>query len=164
MKGGIALFNIHIPRYERIWLAVGTITLVIFLALFGFLAVSTGLNPPGHMKTIDPNAVFSTAPFQHPGVQQIGPNEYNVTLISSVFMFQPDTINIPAGAKIHFQVTSPDVVHGILIPRTNVNMMVLPGHITEYTYTFKEPGAYLLLCNEYCGTGHHYMMGILNVQ
>jgi cytochrome c oxidase subunit 2 len=158
------MFNIHIPRYERIWLSIGGITLVIFLVLFGIMAFSMSLNPPGHMKIIDPQSVDQTPPFDIPGVRAVGENEYRIVMVASLFMFQPSPINIPAGAKVHFLVTSRDVVHGLEIPGTNVNMMVIPGHVTEYTYTFKQPGQYLILCNEYCGTGHQIMMGQINIE
>jgi len=36
-------------------------------------------------------------------------------------------------------------------------MMVVPGHINCIEYTFKEAGEYLVVCNEYCGSGHHMM-------
>jgi len=158
------MFNIHVPRYERIWLMIGIVTLAVFLVLFGVMAVSMGLNPPGHHQTIDPNAVSATAPFDNPGIQEIGLGEYNVSIVARLFMFQPDTIQVPAGSKVHFQVTSPDVVHGLLIAGTNVNMMIVPGHITQFTYTFKKPGDYLIVCNEYCGAGHQFMMGRIRVQ
>lgn len=42
-------------------------------------------------------------------------------------------------------------------------MMVTPGHVNSMTYTFNEKGSYLILCNEYCGTGHHFMSTNLEV-
>ena len=160
------MFHIHIPRYERIWLIAGISTIAVFLILFAVMAVGMGLNPPGHMTmdAIDPQAVPSTPPFDQPGILQVGPNEYNVSMIARVFAFQPGEINVPAGATVHFQVTSPDVVHGLIIPGTNVNMMVIPGQVTEFSYTFRKSGEYLIVCHEYCGVGHHLMAGRVNVQ
>lgn len=158
------MFNIHIPRYERIWLAVGIVTLAIFLVLFGVMGVSLGLNPPGHTHTIDPKAVMDTPPFNHPGIKETAPGEYDISIVSQLFAFQPGTMVVPQGAKVRFQVTSSDVVHGLLIPGTNVNMMVVPGHVTEYTYTFDKPGDYLIVCSEYCGSGHQLMMGQIIVE
>lgn len=155
---------LNIPRYERIWLTLGGSSIVVFLLLTGFMAVSMNLNPPNHLETIDPQAVSTTAPFDVPGLREIGPNEYEIVMVARLFSFQPEDITIPVGAKVRFKVTSPDVVHGLQIPHTNVNMMVVPGHITEYTYTFKNPGDYLILCNEYCGTGHHLMLSRIVVQ
>ncbi|MBN2982264.1 cytochrome c oxidase subunit II [Cohnella algarum] len=154
----------HFPRYERIWLIAGISTLFLFLLLFGIMAVGMGLNPPNHTETIDPKAVAATPPFDNPGLKQIGNNEYELTMTAQIFMFSPSEITVPAGSKVHFQVTTPDVVHGMQIAGTNVNIMAIPGHITRYTHTFHDPGDYLIVCNEYCGTGHHYMIGRFVVQ
>lgn len=154
----------HLPRYERLWLLIGTGSIFVFLIILGVLGVSLGLNPPGHMHTIDAEKVKSTVPFDKPALMQTGPNEYRATMVAEVFAFTPGEIVIPKGAKVHFEITSPDVVHGLLIPNTNVNIMVVPGHITEFDYTFKNSGDYAMLCHEYCGIGHHMMMGKLVVQ
>jgi len=47
---------------------------------------------------------------------------------------------------------------------TNVNLMVAPGYVSEGTTTFTEPGEYLVVCNEYCGLGHHNMYSRLVVE
>jgi cytochrome c oxidase subunit 2 len=155
--------NIHLPRYERIWLTIGLVSLIVFLIVLGTLAVGLGLQPPGHMGTIAPDAVRTSAPFNKPGLEKIGPNEYRLTMIAQTFAYAPNQLSVPAGSTVHFKVTSPDVVHGLYIPHTNVNIMVIPGHISEFTYTFKHAGDYLMLCHEYCGGGHHIMMGKLSV-
>ncbi|MCR2804069.1 cytochrome c oxidase subunit II [Paenibacillus soyae] len=154
----------HLPRYERIWLLLGIGSIIVFLVVLGTLGIFVGLNPPGHMRTIAPEEVAATAPFDEPGVTQLGPNEFRVTMVARLFAFDPGEITIPRGSTVHFEVTSPDVVHGLFIPNTNVNIMVVPGHISEYTYTFEDEGNYAMLCHEYCGVGHHVMMGKLVVQ
>ncbi|HBI05296.1 MAG TPA: cytochrome C oxidase subunit II [Paenibacillaceae bacterium] len=156
--------NIDIPRLEKIWLWIGGAMIVVFLAIIGFMGLSMGLHPPGQMRTLAPELVDTTAPFNTPGLVPIGTNEYRATVVSRIWTFQPNNMTIPVGSTVHFEVTSPDVVHGLYIPGTNVNIMAVPGHITEYTYTFKKPGEYLVLCHEYCGTGHQNMMGKVTVQ
>jgi cytochrome c oxidase subunit 2 len=44
-----------------------------------------------------------------------------------------------------------------LIPGTRVNMMLIPGQVSQYEYRFDKPGEYLLICHEYCGRLHHTM-------
>jgi cytochrome c oxidase subunit 2 len=155
--------DIHLPRYERIWLTIGIGSLFVFLFILGALSIGMGLNPPGQMKTIPPEQVKTSTAFYKPAVTKIGPNEYRATMVAQMFSFAPAQLKVPAGSTVHFEITSPDVVHGLYIPNTNVNIMVLPGHITEFTYTFKNSGDYLMLCHEYCGSGHHLMMGKLTV-
>ncbi|WP_018131591.1 cytochrome c oxidase subunit II [Effusibacillus pohliae] len=149
----------HIHRYEKIWLLVGGVIVVSFIVALFVNAFAMGMHPPSHMQTIDPKQVDATPPFDKPGVHKVGDNEYEAVMTAFVFGFNPPQIEVPAGSKVTFISTSKDVVHGFEIPGTNVNMMVEPGHVNKVTQTFNKPGEYLILCNEYCGAGHHMMMG-----
>jgi cytochrome c oxidase subunit 2 len=80
------------------------------------------------------------------------------------FGFTPNNIEIPAGAKVTFVLTSKDVVHGFEVAGTNINAMVMPGHIQKITQKFDKPGNYLVLCNEYCGAGHQLMSTTITVK
>ncbi|MFU0791667.1 MAG: cytochrome c oxidase subunit I [Virgibacillus proomii] len=62
-----------------------------------------------------------------------------------------------------FQITTKDVIHGFNITGTNVNMMVEPGYISQMETVLKEPGEYTVVCNEYCGVGHHLMFATVEV-
>ncbi|GAA0355266.1 cytochrome c oxidase subunit II [Bacillus horti] len=147
----------HLYKYEKIWLIFGTGVLALFLLIVGIGAFAMGHEPPSDDETIDPQKVRETPPFDNPGLKQIGDQEYELVIVAQAFAFQPSDIEIPKGAKVHFIVTSPDVVHGLAVAQTNVNMMVTPGHINRITHTFKDAGEYLMVCNEYCGTGHQFM-------
>lgn len=156
---------LDMPKLEKIWLAIGIGSLFIFLLITGILAVSMGLNPPDGMEvTGEPELVDTVPPFNQTGVEKIGPNEYEVTMLSFMFGYDPSTISIPKGAKVHFKMTSKDVVHGLHIAGTPLNFMLVPGRITEYSYTFQKPGEYLFVCHEYCGIGHQVMYGKVIVE
>lgn len=156
----------HIHRLEKVWLIFGIGMLALFLIIVGFSAFARGMEPPTNHThgSIDPEKVDETPPFDQPGVRQVGENEYEAVIVGYAFGFEPATIEVPAGAKVHFVITSRDVVHGFQIPGTNVNMMLIPGEVNELTYTFDEPGEYLVVCNEYCGIGHEYMSTRLMVK
>ncbi|MBP0724161.1 cytochrome c oxidase subunit II [Bacillus sp. RG28] len=153
----------HMHKMEKIWLFIGIGTLILFLAIVGVNAFYMGNKPPSCIATINPDRVSSTPPFNHPGVKQIGKNHYQVTVVASAFSFDPGDIKIPLGAKVDFVAATKDVVHGFEIAKTDVNFMIEPGYISTYSTTFKKPGEYLLLCNEYCGTGHQLMATKLEV-
>ncbi|GAB6932435.1 cytochrome c oxidase subunit II [Calditerricola satsumensis] len=150
-------------RYEKLWLMIGVGTLVAFFLLLVYSQYAMGFMPADGHATIDSTKVDQTPPFNQPGVFKKSDKEYEVVLVALAFGFTPNVIEVPVGSTVHFKVTSKDVVHGFEIPMTRVNAMVLPGHVTETSYTFKKPGEYLILCNEYCGVGHHMMMGKLRV-
>ncbi|WNF36257.1 cytochrome c oxidase subunit II [Bacillaceae bacterium IKA-2] len=149
---------------EKIWLILSFGLIMGFMLITGYQTFVLGMGPPSHMETIDPQKVDETAPFDNPGITQIGENEYEVVMTLAVFSFNPSNIEIPAGATVHFTLTSKDVIHGIQVAGTNINAMVTPGHIQKITQKFDKPGEYLVLCNEYCGTGHQFMATTITVK
>jgi len=153
-----------VHRAEKIWIGFGVATLVIFLIIIGAAALSENMIPPSHVQTIDPTRVAQTSPFDHPGLHRTGPKTYDAYIIAHIFAFTPVSITIPAGAQVTFYSTSPDVVHGFFITDTAVNMLVVPGWVSSASHVFRKRGTYLLLCNEYCGAGHHYMYGTVEVK
>lgn len=138
--------------------------LVIFMIVVGYQTYAMGMGPPSHKETIDPQKVDEIAPFNEPGVNKVGDNEYEVVMTLQSFAFTPSNIEIPAGAEVHFTMTSKDVTHGFQVAGTNINAMVMPGHIQKISHTFDEPGEYLVLCNEYCGIGHQMMSTTITVK
>ncbi len=99
-------------KVERVWLAFGIAMLAVFLGTITAAAVVDGINPPSRVQSIDPTKVAEPPPFDKPGLRKIGPNEYEAYYLARVFSFQPKSLTVPAGAKVTFYVTSPDVEHG----------------------------------------------------
>lgn len=151
-------------RAEKIWIGFGIAMLIVFLIIIGAAAVSENMIPPSHVQTIDPTKVAQTPPFDHPGLRQTGSKTYEAYIIAHVFAFDPPSITVPAGSRVTFYSTSPDVVHGFFIADTAVNMLVVPGWVSSASHVFRTRGTYLLLCNEYCGAGHHFMYGSVAVK
>lgn len=77
-------------------------------------------------------------------------------------------ITLPANKLIRFVVTSQDVNHGfgiynpegLLIAQTQA----MPQYKNELEHKFTEPGDYHILCMEYCGMPHAYMIGTIHVK
>jgi cytochrome c oxidase subunit II len=153
----------QIHRYERWWLTFGLTMLVVFLALIGFAAFADNINPPTGMQQVDPTKLSRTAPFDKPGLHKLPDGSYEAYYVAQVFAFNPSRLNIPAGSKVTFYVTSADVVHGFFIPGTDINMMAIPGWVNEETHIFTHSGEYLLICHEYCGIDHQDMFAKIDV-
>lgn len=152
------------PRQEEIWLIISVGVLVLSMVFTGYQTFALGMGPPSNKETLDPQKVDEHPLLSEPGVYETGENEYEIVMTLEAFSFNPGDIEIPAGAEVTFIMTSKDVVHGMQIAGTNVNAMVLPGHIQTITETFDEPGEYLILCNEYCGAGHQLMATTITVK
>ena len=153
-------------RYEKTFLAACAAVLVVFLCALGYGSVAMDIHLPSHGGTIYCGAgeklrkvLRKTPPFDHVGVQEIAPGKYQAVVIAHTWAFTPDEIDVPVGAEVSFVATSVDVIHGFFIVGTRVNMMLIPGQVSEFSYRFTKPGEYLLICQEYCGQLHHTMSG-----
>jgi cytochrome c oxidase subunit 2 len=144
---------------EKGFLAAGLVVLVACAGALAYATFGRGIHLPGDHGRIDPTAVATTPPFDAPGVRSLSDGRYEAVVIGRAWSFDPMEVRVPAGAEIVFTATSGDVIHGFNIEGTRLNMMLIPGQISQNTYTFREPGEYLLICHEYCGLGHHMMAG-----
>jgi cytochrome c oxidase subunit 2 len=152
-------------KFEKIWLIFGFGALLVFLTVIGVSAFYLGNQPPSCLATIDPEKVDTTAPFDKPGLKKVEGKEwdYELVFVASAFSYSPARVEVPLGAKVKVIATSKDVMHGFQAAGTNVNMMLEPGYISEVVTTFKNPGEFLIVCNEYCGVGHHMMHSMIEV-
>ncbi|WP_035710426.1 cytochrome c oxidase subunit II [Salibacterium aidingense] len=150
-------------RLEEIWITLSVGLLLVFMLIIGYQTFALGMGPPSHKETIDPQEVDETEPFDDPGVKETGDNEYEIVMTMQAFQFTPGDIEIPAGAEVTFTLATKDVTHGFQVAGTNINAMVMPGHVQKITHTFDEPGEFLILCNEYCGIGHQMMSTTITV-
>jgi len=155
----------HMHKYEKIWLIFGTAALLFFLTVLGVSAFYMGNQPPSCLATVDPAKVTEEKPFSEPGLHKVEGEEwdYELVFVASAFVYNPGHIEVPKGAKVKIIATTTDVIHGFAVAGTNINMMLEPGYISEYVATFNKAGVFLVLCNEYCGTGHHLMNSRIEV-
>ena len=60
--------------------------------------------------------------------------------------------------------SSMDWQHGFSLQPVNINMQVVPGYEMVLNITPDVAGEYGVVCNEYCGIGHHTMLGRIYVK
>lgn len=153
-----------VDLYERFWMWAAAALVVVFVGAVVYTGVAQAVRPPSHVETIDPRAARTDPRFAKPGVRERADGSVEVVVLAQMFSFVPGEIRVPAGRPVTFRLTSPDVIHGFQVVGTDANAMVVPGYVTEFTVTFPEPGEHLIVCNEYCGLGHHTMSGKLIVE
>ncbi len=154
--------NIH--TYEKAWLAASLLLIVGFIVTITYGSVGLGIAMIDDSEdTIEPDELDEDERFAEPRVEQVGENEYEAYVVARTFFYNPDTVEVPANSEVTFYVTSGDVIHSYSVVGTNLNTMVIPGEVSTMTAEFDEPGEYGVICNEYCGGGHHDMEGQLHV-
>jgi cytochrome c oxidase subunit 2 len=152
----------NVDLYERIWMWGVAVMLAVFFASTAAAALGSQMHPPSHVETIDPRTALSDPRFRRQGVSVDDRGRVHATVVGLMFTWLPTEMSLPADTPVTFHLTSPDVIHGYQIVRTNGQAMVVPGYISQFTTQFP-PGEYLVACNEYCGIGHHTMASRLHV-
>lgn len=159
---------IHVDTYERYWIMLTLVVLVVFTVAVGVSGFMLGVQVPVPESLVNPNTIATdaTSRFANPGLRQLAPGKYEayIRTQSSPWKFIPDKLEVPAGSTVTFYVTSVDVQHGFKLEGTNVNVQILPGLVSKMTATFKTAGTYNYVCTEYCGVGHQNMFGTLTVK
>ena len=152
----------NVDLYERIWMwGVGAM-LAVFFGSTAAAAVMSQIHPPSHIETIDPRTALSDPRFNRQGVSVDASGRVHAIVVGLMFTWMPTELILPADTPVTFHLTSPDVIHGFEIVRTNGQAMVVPGYVSQFTTQFAA-GEYLVACNEYCGVGHHTMASRLKV-
>lgn len=72
-------------------------------------------------------------------------------------------LELEAGQKYRLHISSLDWQHGFSVQPANVNLQVVPGYDFVVTVTPNRVGKEMIICNEYCGVGHHRMTGVIYV-
>jgi cytochrome c oxidase subunit 2 len=152
----------NVDLYERIWMWGVAAMLAVFFGSTAAAALMSQIHPPSHVETIDPRTVLSDSRFKRQGVRVDASGRVHATVVGLMFTWLPAELVLPADTPVTFHLTSPDVIHGFQIVRTNGQAMVVPGYISQFTTQFAA-GDYLVACNEYCGVGHHTMATRLKV-
>src|SRR5574341_429434 len=154
---------LHVDQYEKafLWLAgarMAAFGVAVLISVFGF-----GIHLPHEAGQIDPAEIDLDPGFGSPGLREIRPGVYEAYFVLRSWTFTPNDITVPVDSRVTFFLTSGDVIHGFKVFDTDINIMVIPGQISEVTYTFDEPGDYRFYCHEYCGAPHHTMTGLIHV-
>jgi cytochrome c oxidase subunit 2 len=100
-------------------------------------------------------------------VRHEGPRNYpvvappaggDVYLIARLWDWWP-IIELKKGETYRFHLSSLDWQHGFSLQPANINIQVVPNYEHVFTLTPNASGEYSVICNEYCGIGHHLMIG-----
>ena len=82
----------------------------------------------------------------------------DVYIEASRFQFQP-VVQLERGQSYWLVLSSRDVQHGFSVQPVGLNLQVMPGYVTAVKVTAQQTGEMNLVGNEYCGAGHHVMVG-----
>ncbi len=155
----------HIDPLEKKWAAISFLVVGFIVSTLLVSSLVHNIDTPGQVETIDSARLHLTEEFAEDnlGLQVDENGKITVRLVAGRYGFVPKHLTIPAETEITFRWVSSDVIHGVHIPMTNLNTMIVPGYVSQVTTELKRPGEYPVICNEYCGMGHAHMWSNITV-
>lgn len=67
-------------------------------------------------------------------------------------------LHVPVDTPVRLILESSDVIHSMYIPAFRIKKDAVPGRYNKAWFHATQPGEYLMLCAEYCGTKHSDML------
>ncbi len=159
----------HIDKLEKRWIYMVAGIVVMAWGIQIYYAAQ-GWHPPSNVEVIDSAQLHLASGVggdefseQNIGIKRDENGMLVVTMVAARYGFYPQEITLPQGEPFKMRIASFDVLHGIYIPLTNLNLMLVPGYVSEVTTTVNTLGDYPMLCHDFCGMGHAYMFGNVKI-
>jgi cytochrome c oxidase subunit 2 len=158
-------------RAEKVWIAIAFAWCMVLFAMMPLWHIKGGQNPTGIRHTVQPDD-YRVRTDEFIEAYQVGtdngipivapPPGSDVYLVGMMWQWRP-ILQLQEGAEYTLHLSSVDVNHGFNLYPFNVNFQVVPGYDYALVVTPTEAGEFRIVCNEYCGVGHHLMVGRIEV-
>ncbi len=159
-------------KQEKIWITIAFIWCLVLFAMMPFWHLRGGQNPSGVRTRVDPAKYFErvnrfVADYkvgEEKGLPIVAPPPgSDVYLLGRMWSWYP-ILKLKQGATYTIHLSSLDVNHGFSVYPVNINFQVVPGYDYGLQMTPNKSGDFRILCNEFCGIGHHLMVGKVIVE
>jgi len=91
------------------------------------------------------------------------PANADVFIRASTYSWEP-VLKLKKNQTYRIHLSSVDLNHGFSVQPVNMNFQVVPGWDHVLTITPTTSGDFFIVCNEFCGIGHHTMIGKIIVE
>ena len=162
---------------EKTWLSI---VVVLGLAMFVMMPLWHAFgaqNSPTESYRVSPNGYWQKVMafndgkdgLSTRGASGVKPVGDDVYIGAMQWAWLPNQTVLEVGHRYRIHLSSKDVNHGFSLHKEGeaaqkANFQVVPGYEYVLTMTFEEPGTYEIVCQEYCGLGHQYMVGKILVE
>jgi cytochrome c oxidase subunit 2 len=147
----------ELPRQVRYNLPIEVLYTVVPFVIISVLFYYTAVNENFVNKTQKkPDLIVDIVGFQWNWQFQYPKEKVQVT----GSLTEPATMVLPAGKRIRFVESSPDVIHSWFVPVFMFKRDVVPGRLNTFEITIKDKAAghtYIGRCTEFCGEKHSRM-------
>ena len=166
-------WNEPIERTELIWIGVAFVwgLIMFFMMIYWHGVGEQNLSNEAYRITPEQFAAKTEAMTEQYTVREDGetgipvvhpPPGSDVYLIARLWEWWP-ILELEKDQSYRLHLSSMDWQHGFSLQPANINLQVHPGYEMVVTLKPNETGEYGVVCNEFCGIGHHQMLGRIHV-
>ncbi len=154
-------------KSEKTWVIIAFAWCMVLFAMMPLWHLKGGQNPSGIRRRTTPAEYYKrTVEFTNQykvgddrGMPIVAPPPgADVYLAAMQFMWTP-ILRLQRGKQYTLHLSALDVNHGFSLYPINVNFQVVPGYDYGLRVTPNAAGDFRIICNEFCGIGHHTMVG-----
>jgi cytochrome c oxidase subunit 2 len=156
-----------VHKSEKIWVTIAFVWCMVLFAMMPLWHLRGGQNPSGIRHRVDAGAYRArVAEFIQQyqvrtdrGMPVVAPPPgSDVYLQAQMWMWMP-VLELEEGAEYVLHLSSVDLNHGFSLFPLNLNFQVVPGYDYGLRVRPTAAGEFEIICNEFCGVGHHLMVG-----
>lgn len=157
---------------ERLWIGVALVWCLIMFIAMPYWHVKGKQNSTGESYATTPQE-FMARVQKFVEANQVGEKKGlpivepapggDAYLVGQMWRWYP-ILKLKAGQTYRLHMSSVDLQHGFSVLPMNMNFQVLPGYDHVLTLTPTSTGEFPIVCNEFCGIGHHLMTGQIIVE
>ena len=159
-------------KQERMWVTIALVWCLILFAMMPIWHLKGTQNPTGIRGKVNPSDYIArTMRFaeeykvgEENGIPVVEPPPgSHVYLLGRMWSWYP-ILKLKQGAEYTMHISSQDLNHGFSLFPVNVNFQVVPGYDYGLKIRPNQTGDFKIICNEFCGIGHHLMVGKVIVE
>jgi len=165
-------WDIPLDQDEKTWIKVAAVWCILLTIMMPWWHISGHQNPSGEFYRITTDN-FDKLTDQFIEKYKVGdeegidvvapPANSDVFVRATQWMWEP-ILKLKKNQTYRIHLSSVDVNHGFSIVPINMNFEAVPGWDYVLTMTPTTSGEFHIVCNEFCGIGHHTMIGKIYVE
>jgi cytochrome c oxidase subunit II len=172
----------HAPAgHEKLWLGVALLWCFVMSLMMPYWHFRGKQNSSGEAYAVEP-AAFLARTEQFVAANRVGtfvnptanafaaelpivepPPGGDAYLVGRMWQWYP-ALRLRAGETYRIHLSALDLQHGFSLQPLNMNFQAVPGYDHVLTLTPTSKGEFTIVCNEFCGIGHHAMTGKIFVE
>ena len=165
-------WNIPVHKEEKRWITIAFVWCIFITVAMPWWHVLGKQNTQKEYYTIEPGDfdvvvdrfIEKYKVGEESGIPVVAPPPgSDIFLRGQQWSWDP-ILKLKKNETYRLHLSSSDVTHGFSLFPINMNFEVVPGWDSVLTITPTTSGTFNIICNEFCGIGHHAMLGKLYVE